>query len=211
MKMPFDNTRRHAVSYRLPPLNALRAFEASARHLSFKRAADELSVTAGAVSQQVKSLEARIGVKLFRRLSRGLVLTAAGESYLPSISGAFRAMSEATEKLSPALKGRQLRFGISPKLSKQRIPAIDTLMRDGGAKLARIVLTDDLERLIEGRLDILLRTSLQSPPGLHLDRVELRTSAGKLLPTALVTLPGLAGCREHRALLKLLRTAQGEA
>ena len=199
------------MSYRLPPLNGLRAFEASARHLSFKRAADELSVTAGAVSQQVKALEARIGVKLFRRLSRGLVLTAAGESYLPSISDAFHAISAATEKLSPALKGRQLRFGISPKLSRQRIPAIDRLMRHGGAKFARVVLADDLERLIEGRLDILLRTSLRSPPGLHLDRVELRTSAGKLLPTSLVTLPGLAGCREHRALLKLLRTAQSEA
>ena len=196
------------MSYRLPPLNALRAFEASARHLSFKRAADELSVTAGAVSQQVKSLEARIGVKLFRRLSRGLVLTAAGERYLPSISGAFHAISEATAKLAPALKGRQLRFGISPKLSKQRLPAIEKLMGDDGAKLARIVLTDDLEKLIEGRLDILLRTSLQSPPGLHLDRVELRTAAGKLLSISLVTLPGLAGCREHRALLKLLRNAE---
>jgi predicted transcriptional regulator len=58
MKMlPFENRRRDAISYRLPPLNALRAFEASARRLSFKRAADELSVTAGAVSQQVKSLD----------------------------------------------------------------------------------------------------------------------------------------------------------
>lgn len=199
------------MSYRLPPLNALRAFEASARHLSFKRAADELSVTAGAVSQQVKSLEARIGAKLFRRLPRGLVLTAVGESYLPSISGAFHAISEATEKIAPALKGRHLRFGISPKLSKQRIPAIDKLMRDGGAKLARIVLSDDLERLIEGRLDVLLRTSLQSPPGLHLDRVELQTAAGKPLPASLVTLPGLAGCREHRALLKLLRNVRSEA
>src|ERR1700741_916047 len=143
------------MSYRLPPLNALRAFEASARHLSFKRAADELSVTAGAVSQQVKSLEARIGVKLFRRLSRGLVLTAAGESYLPSISGAFHAISAATEKLSPPLKGAPLRFGISQKRSRQHIPAIDRLTRDGGSKLARIVLTDALEKLIDGRLDIL--------------------------------------------------------
>jgi LysR family transcriptional regulator, glycine cleavage system transcriptional activator len=199
------------MSYCLPPLNALRAFEASARHLSFKRAADELGVTAGAVSQQVKFLEARMGVSLFRRLSRGLVLTAAGESYLPSISRAFHAISEATEKAAPALKGRQLRFGISPRLSRKRIPAIDRLMRDSGARLARIVLTDDLEKLIEGCLDILLRTSLQSPPGLHLDRVELRTSAGKLLPTSLVTLPGLAGCREHRALLKLLRNARSDA
>jgi LysR family glycine cleavage system transcriptional activator len=78
------------MSYRLPPLNGLRAFEASARHLSFRRAADELCVTPGAVSQQVKSLEASIGVKLFRRLPRGLLLTAAGEDYLPSISRATR-------------------------------------------------------------------------------------------------------------------------
>jgi len=61
-----DNRCRLAMSYRLPPLNALRAFEASARHLSFNRAADELCVTAGAVSQQVKILEARTGAKLFR-------------------------------------------------------------------------------------------------------------------------------------------------
>ena len=85
------------MSYRLPPLNGLRAFEASARHLSFRRAADELCVTPGAVSQQVKSLEASIGVKLFRRLPRGLLLTAAGEDYLPSISRAFHPISDATD------------------------------------------------------------------------------------------------------------------
>ncbi|RZN13131.1 hypothetical protein CWO91_00670 [Bradyrhizobium genosp. SA-3] len=56
------------MSYRLPPLNSLRAFEASARHLSFKRASDELCVTPGAVSQQVKSLEASLGVQLFEEL-----------------------------------------------------------------------------------------------------------------------------------------------
>ena len=60
------------------PLNALRAFEASARHLSFTRAAIELCVTQAAVSHQVKSLEERLGVALFKRLPRGLWLTAAG-------------------------------------------------------------------------------------------------------------------------------------
>ena len=76
------------MSYRLPPLNGLRAFEAAARHLSFTRAADELGVTPGAVSQQVKSLEGALGVALFRRLPRGLILTAAGEAYLPAITSA---------------------------------------------------------------------------------------------------------------------------
>jgi LysR family glycine cleavage system transcriptional activator len=192
------------MSYKLPPLNALRAFEASARHLSFKRAADELCVTAGAVSQQVKSLETGLKLKLFRRLPRGLLLTAAGERYLPSISRAFHAISDATEQVAPVLKGRQLRLGIAPRLKKH--PAIDRL-RQGEPPLARLTLTDDLNKLMEGKLDALLRTSPQSPPGLHVDRVDLQTSAGVPLPAMLVTLPGLAGCREHRALMKQLRGA----
>ncbi len=72
------------MTYRLPSLNTLRAFEAAARHASFKTAADELGVTAGAVSQQVKKLESSLGVTLFRRLPHGLVLTAQAETYLPA-------------------------------------------------------------------------------------------------------------------------------
>src|SRR5579864_5503979 len=60
---------------RLPPLNALRAFEAAARHLNFSRAADELSVTPGAVSQQIQNLEDYVGVSLFKRTPKGLLLT----------------------------------------------------------------------------------------------------------------------------------------
>ena len=63
------------VSHRLPPLSALRAFEAAARHLSFTRAAQELHVTQTAISHQIRALEDLLGVKLFRRLPRGLVLT----------------------------------------------------------------------------------------------------------------------------------------
>jgi LysR family transcriptional regulator, regulator of gene expression of beta-lactamase len=71
------------------PLNALRAFEASARHLSFTRAADELSVTQAAVAAQVKNLEGRLGVALFRRLPRGLALTDEGQALLPMLSDSF--------------------------------------------------------------------------------------------------------------------------
>ena len=193
------------MSYRLPPLNGLRAFEASARHLSFRRAADELCVTPGAVSQQVKSLEASIGVKLFRRLPRGLLLTAAGEDYLPSISRAFHAISDATENVAPTPKGRRLRFAISPTLRREEHPAIGNLKRD--QPLAKLVFTDDLSQLLDGKVDALLRASPQSPPGLHVDHIDLRTTTGAYLPTTLVTLPGLAGCREHRALVKFLRNA----
>jgi LysR family transcriptional regulator, glycine cleavage system transcriptional activator len=196
-----------AMSYRLPPLNGLRAFEASARHLSFKRASDELGVTPGAVSQQVKSLEASLGVQLFRRFQRGLLLTAEGENYLPSISKAFHTIAEATEGVAPALKGRKLRVGVSPVLSEQSYPAIENLRRPGEWPRVTLVATDDLSKLIDGKVDALLRTSLQSPAGLHVDCIELRALKGALLPTTLVTLPGLAGCREHRALVKFLRSA----
>ena len=188
------------MSYRLPPLNGLRAFEASARHLSFRRAADELCVTPGAVSQQVKSLEASIGVKLFRRLPRGLLLTAAG-----SISRAFHAISDATENVAATPKGRRLRFAISPTLWQEEHPAIRDLKRH--LPTVKLVFTDDMSQLLDGKIDALLRASLQSPPGLHADRIDLRTSTGGHLPTTLVTLPGLAGCREHRALVKFLKSA----
>lgn len=74
------------------PLNALRAFEASARHLSFTRAADELNVTQTAVSAHVKQLEARLGLALFRRLPRGLALTDEGIALLPVLSESFERM-----------------------------------------------------------------------------------------------------------------------
>ncbi|WP_181706029.1 LysR family transcriptional regulator [Chthonobacter rhizosphaerae] len=80
------------------PLNALRAFEASARHLSFTRAAIELCVTQAAVSQQVKQLEARLNVVLFRRLPRGLMITAEGEALLPVLRDSFDRMADMLER-----------------------------------------------------------------------------------------------------------------
>ena len=84
----------------LPPLNALRAFEAAARHLSFTRAAEELHVTQAAVSHQVKALEARLGVRLFQRLTRSLRLTDEGQALLPELRDAFDRLSAAVTRLS---------------------------------------------------------------------------------------------------------------
>jgi LysR family glycine cleavage system transcriptional activator len=84
---------------RLPPLNALRAFEAAARHLSFTRAAAELHVTQAAISHQVKALEEHLGRKLFRRLNRALLLTDDGQAYLPPVSRAFTLLNDATNDL----------------------------------------------------------------------------------------------------------------
>eukprot|EP00919_Chromeraceae_sp_WS-2016_P060715 GHVR01144139.1.p1 GENE.GHVR01144139.1~~GHVR01144139.1.p1 ORF type:complete len:306 (-),score=13.77 GHVR01144139.1:34-951(-) len=87
------------MAARLPPLNALRAFEASARHLSFTRAADELFVTQAAISHQIKSLEEHLGIKLFMRKNRALLLTEEGQSYFLDIKDIFSSILEATEKL----------------------------------------------------------------------------------------------------------------
>lgn len=80
------------------PLNALRAFEASARHLSFTRAAIELCVTQAAVSHQVKSLEAQLKVTLFKRLPRGLMLTSEGETLLPVLRECFDRIAQTLDR-----------------------------------------------------------------------------------------------------------------
>lgn len=82
------------------PLNALRAFEASARHLSFTRAAIELCVTQAAISHQVKGLEARLGVQLFRRLPRGLALTDEGLALVPTLADSFDRIAELIEGIA---------------------------------------------------------------------------------------------------------------
>lgn len=85
--------------YRLPPLNALRVFEAAARHLSFKEAAAELHITQAAVSHQVKSLEEYLGVQLFRRSARGVQLTDAARACLPKLREGFDALAAAVETI----------------------------------------------------------------------------------------------------------------
>ncbi len=90
---------------KLPPLNALRAFHAAGRALSFRAAAEELAVTQGAVAQQVRGLEDHLGLILFHRLPRGLSLTPEGRTYLAEVSAAFDQLTMATARLldRPAL------------------------------------------------------------------------------------------------------------
>ncbi|THD81268.1 MAG: transcriptional regulator GcvA [Phenylobacterium sp.] len=94
------------------PLNALRAFEASARHLSFTRAAAELYVTQAAVSHQVKALEARLGVSLFRRLARGLVLTDEGQALLPAVGDSFDRIGRALQRFQSGAVREVLSVGV---------------------------------------------------------------------------------------------------
>lgn len=105
------------MTERLPPLNALKALESAARHLSFKRAAQELNVTPAAISHQVKALEDYLGVALFRRVSRGLELTAAAHAALPKLSGGFDLLAEAVARMRPQPDSGQLTVSVAPSLA----------------------------------------------------------------------------------------------
>src|SRR5579859_4452766 len=98
---------------RLPPLNALKAFEAAARHESFTRAAEELCVTQGAVSQQVKALETQLGIKLFNRERQRLKITQAGRDYLDVIREALDHIGAGTERLLQRQGGNVLTVSTS--------------------------------------------------------------------------------------------------
>jgi LysR family transcriptional regulator, glycine cleavage system transcriptional activator len=102
------------MSRRLPSMNALRAFEAAARHLNFSRAAEELFVTQGAISRQIKLLEESFGVPLFRRLTRTIELTEHGREYLPVVRDAFDRIEQATLRLVNRDRHRILNVNVLP-------------------------------------------------------------------------------------------------
>lgn len=102
---------------RLPSLNALRAFEAAARHQSFTKAAADLSVTQGAVSHQVKALEAELGLKLFLREKKSLTLTDPGRAYLEVVRDAFDRLAAGTEHLLQRENAGVLTVSMSPNFA----------------------------------------------------------------------------------------------
>lgn len=99
---------------RMYPLNALRAFEASARHLSFVKASEELSVTPAAVSHQVKRLEEYLGLPLFRRLRRGLLLTESGQSLLSELREVFLGLDKAMERVIDSGSRGTITLSVAP-------------------------------------------------------------------------------------------------
>ena len=132
---------------RLPPLKSLQAFEAAGRHLSFTEAAAELNVTPGAISQQVRLLEGYLEIKLFKRMNRVIVLTDAGQLFLPSISKGFAEFGEAVELVRQQRSGGPLTITSAPSfVSKWLIPRL----RDFKALHPGIdVRIDTSERLVD--------------------------------------------------------------
>jgi LysR family glycine cleavage system transcriptional activator len=111
---------------RLPPLNALRAFEAVARHLSIAKAADELSVTPAAVSHQIKTLEDHLGVRLLQRDGRTTMLTEAGQACLPGIRHGFESLAAAIQELDRLGASGILNVSVAPSFAaKWLVPRLD--------------------------------------------------------------------------------------
>ncbi|MGN6525160.1 MAG: LysR family transcriptional regulator [Burkholderiaceae bacterium] len=140
------------------PLNALRAFEASARHLSFTRAAMELHVTQNAVSAQVKNLETRLGVPLFRRLPRGLALTDEGVALLPALSDSFERMRGVLEQLEGGLKVEVLTVAVVGTFAVGwLLPRLEAFQRDQPSVDLRLLTNNNRVDLAAEGLDYAIR------------------------------------------------------
>jgi LysR family glycine cleavage system transcriptional activator len=107
----------------LPPLNALRSFDAAARHQSFTRAAEELCVTQGAVSHQIKALESELGVQLFKRRRNGLVITDAGRDYLAVVYDVFDRLELGTDRLLQRQRSGTIIVSTSPDFAAKWLVA----------------------------------------------------------------------------------------
>lgn len=193
------------MTYRLPSLNTLRAFEAAARHLSFKTAATELGVTAGAVSQQVRKLEQSLGVALFRRLPHGLLLTRKGETYLPKITKVFDDLTDATEEIAPEINAKKFAVGICPKAAKllpAKWPLDDDVLKQ---HVRDVIKTSDVDRIRTDEVDCLIR--LGGGPYGDLTSIRVhgpQAASGEAQRFHVVCKPGLADCRQTEAILSSL-------
>jgi LysR family transcriptional regulator, glycine cleavage system transcriptional activator len=105
------------MATRLPPLNALRTFEAAARHLSFTKAAEELFVTQAAISHQIRALEEHLGAPLFRRMNRSIMLTDAGQALLPAVREAFDRLRAGVHRVQDLCCGGAFTISTTPSFA----------------------------------------------------------------------------------------------
>lgn len=152
---------------RLPPLNAIRAFEAAARLGGFVKAANELNVTPAAVSHQVKSLEAHLGIHLFNRRPRGLELNSAGQELLPEISRGLAQFARAIGALSGGELAGRLTVNTAPSFATLwLVPRLETFIRAYPDIRVRLLAADVAPDLNLGTVDIRIPFGAGRFPGL---------------------------------------------
>ncbi|MCZ0734368.1 transcriptional regulator GcvA [Phreatobacter sp. AB_2022a] len=178
-------TRRH-----LPPLNALRAFEAAARHLNFEKAGDEIAVTASAVGQQIKTLETWLQRPLFVRLpSKGVALTAAGERYAFAVTQVLDQLNEATLRALRPDAGNILTVATVPSLAASwLIPRLGRFKARHPALDVRVSVSHGLTDFAREDVDVAIRLGGGVYPGLRSDLL-MRESFFPVCSAALVNDP----------------------
>jgi len=152
---------------RLPPLAALRAFEAAARHLSFQKAAAELAVTPTAISHQLRLLEATLGLALFERQVRRVSLTQAGAHLYPVLREGLDNFARAIAELSPQPRRNAVTISATTLFTARRlIPALGFFQKQWPQYALRLHASDDAVDLLSGAADIAVRYGAGPFPGL---------------------------------------------
>ncbi len=154
------------------PLNALRAFEAAARHLSFKMAAEELAVTPAAVSQQIRILEDYLGIPLFRRTSRSLILTKRAQESLEALRQGFDLIEESCAILQSPEDEGVLRLSVSPSFaSKWLISRLQRYYEDNEDIVVKISATNELTDFSREDIDLAIRYGPGGYDGLYVEEL----------------------------------------
>ncbi|MCX7262241.1 MAG: LysR substrate-binding domain-containing protein [Burkholderiales bacterium] len=152
---------------KLPPLNAVRAFEAAARHISFTKAAKELFVTHGAVSKQVASLETWLGTALFNRAQSQLSLTDAGKTFLAAVTPALDRIAITSMQLLEHTEPTALRISAPPTFTMRwLIPRISAFQRKRGGVEVKLTTSTAAVNFEDRIYDVAIRGSNQPIPGM---------------------------------------------
>lgn len=156
------------MARRVPPLKSLRAFEAAGRHLSFTRAADELFVTQAAISHQIKSLEEFLGLPLFIRRNRKLLLTDEGQNYWPKIRDIFESLTSATEQIKFQVAGGPLTVSVVPTFATAwLVPRLSKFNKSYPEIEVRLKASDETVDFLREDIDIAIYYETGNYPGLH--------------------------------------------
>ena len=157
---------------RLPPLTTLPVLEAAARLQSFSAAAAELNVTHGAISHQIRSLEESVGVALFARAGRRVVLTAEGAAFADSIRAALGKVSEAVEAISPIERERKLKISVLPSFaSRWLMPRLGKFLEANPAYEISVEALQTRADFTTDGVDVAIRFGVGPWPGLHSERL----------------------------------------
>ena len=160
----------------LLPLNALRAFDAAARHLSFKQAADELSVTPAAVSQQIRHLEDVLGVELFKRTNRSLILTPPAQLALADLNQGFEALEASVRAVQSAQEDHIIRVSVSPSLaSKWLVPRLANYYELHPDAIVKVSASMTLTDFRSEDVDLAVRYGSGKYPGLFCEELMRET------------------------------------